>query len=99
MPYAKFQGARNVGRRLHGENLGAGRNWACLRRKCWRSACAMQRGPVSRRTSSCPGHAPRQLIECRELGAHVTLMNGLITDCGKRLRGRKNAEGWSICRL
>ena len=34
------------------------------------------------------------VIECREMGAHVTLINGLITDCGAEVAKRKGAEGW-----
>jgi threonine synthase len=34
------------------------------------------------------------IIECRELGAHVTLIDGLITDCAAEIAGRKSAEGW-----
>jgi threonine synthase len=34
------------------------------------------------------------VIECREMGAHVTLINGLITDCGAEVARRKTAEGW-----
>ena len=34
------------------------------------------------------------VIECREMGAHVTLMKGLITDCGAEVARRKEAEGW-----
>ena len=34
------------------------------------------------------------VIECRELGAHVTLIDGLITDCGAEISRRKNDEGW-----
>jgi threonine synthase len=34
------------------------------------------------------------IIECRELGAHVTLINGLITDCGAEIARRKAKEGW-----
>jgi threonine synthase len=33
-------------------------------------------------------------IECAELGAHVTLLDGLITDCGAEVARRKDAEGW-----
>jgi threonine synthase len=33
-------------------------------------------------------------IECVELGAHVTLIDGLITDCGAEVARRKDAEGW-----
>ena len=42
-----------------------------------------------------PGDTPRaNLIECRELGAHVTLIDGLITDCGAEIARRKEKEGW-----
>ena len=34
------------------------------------------------------------VIECRETGANVTLVDGLITDCGKIVAERKEAEGW-----
>jgi threonine synthase len=34
------------------------------------------------------------VTECRELGAHVTLIDGLITDCGAEIARRKTAEGW-----
>jgi threonine synthase len=34
------------------------------------------------------------VIECRQMGAHVTLINGLITDCGAEVAKRKAAEGW-----
>ena len=42
-----------------------------------------------------PRDTPRaNIIECRELGAHVTLIDGLITDCGAEIAKRKVAEGW-----
>ncbi len=42
-----------------------------------------------------PNDTPRaNVIECRELGAHVTLIDGLITDCGAEIAQRKEAEGW-----
>ena len=34
------------------------------------------------------------IIECRELGAHVTLIDGLITDCGAEIARCKAKEGW-----
>ena len=34
------------------------------------------------------------VIECRVLGANVTLVDGLITDCGRIVGERKEAEGW-----
>jgi len=42
-----------------------------------------------------PRDTPRaNVIECRELGAHVTLIDGLITDCAAEIARRKTAEGW-----
>src|SRR5437016_5640140 len=42
-----------------------------------------------------PHDTPRaNIIECRELGAHVSLIDGLITDCGAEIARRKTAEGW-----
>ena len=33
-------------------------------------------------------------IECKSFGAHVTLIDGLISDCGRMVAERKAAEGW-----
>jgi threonine synthase len=33
-------------------------------------------------------------IECKATGAHVTLVDGLISDCGRIVGERKQAEGW-----
>ena len=33
-------------------------------------------------------------IECKAFGAHVTLIDGLISDCAKIVGDRKEAEGW-----
>jgi threonine synthase len=42
-----------------------------------------------------PRDTPRaNIIECEQMGAHVTLINGLITDCGAEVARRKQAEGW-----
>jgi threonine synthase len=42
-----------------------------------------------------PSDTPRaNIIECQQTGAHVTLVDGLITDCGKIVAERKEAEGW-----
>ena len=42
-----------------------------------------------------PRDTPRaNIIECRELGADVTLIDGLITDCGAEIGRRKANEGW-----
>ena len=42
-----------------------------------------------------PSDTPRaNVIECEQTGAQVTLMDGLITDCGAEVGRRKEAEGW-----
>jgi threonine synthase len=42
-----------------------------------------------------PRDTPRaNIIECEQMGAHVSLINGLITDCGAEVARRKEAEGW-----
>ncbi|HJX91630.1 MAG TPA: threonine synthase [Pyrinomonadaceae bacterium] len=42
-----------------------------------------------------PRDTPRaNVVECQQTGAHVTLMDGLITDCGAEVGRRKEAEGW-----
>jgi threonine synthase len=33
-------------------------------------------------------------IECKMYGAHVTLVDGLISDCGRIVAERKQADGW-----
>jgi threonine synthase len=42
-----------------------------------------------------PQDTPRaNIVECEQTGAHVTLMDGLITDCGAEVARRKDQEGW-----
>lgn len=42
-----------------------------------------------------PRDTPRaNIIECEQTGAFVTLVDGLITECGKAVAERKEAEGW-----
>jgi threonine synthase len=42
-----------------------------------------------------PKDTPRaNIVECEQTGAEVTLMDGLITDCGAEIARRKDAEGW-----
>src|SRR4029079_8552315 len=42
-----------------------------------------------------PRDTPRaNVVECERLGANVTLVDGLITDCGAEVAKRKDAEGW-----
>ncbi|PYS99872.1 MAG: threonine synthase [Acidobacteria bacterium] len=42
-----------------------------------------------------PKDTPRaNVIECEQTGARVTLIDGLITDCGAEVTRRKDAEGW-----
>src|SRR5437899_199237 len=42
-----------------------------------------------------PRDTPRaNIIECREVGAQVALVDGLITDCDAEIARRKTTEGW-----
>ena len=42
-----------------------------------------------------PRDTPRaNVVECEQTGAHVTLMDGLITDCGAEVGRRKEKAGW-----
>lgn len=42
-----------------------------------------------------PADTPRaNIVECEQTGAHVTLIVGLITDCGAEVARRKDQEGW-----
>ena len=42
-----------------------------------------------------PRDTPRaNIVECELSGAHVTLIDGLITDCGAEVARRKDANGW-----
>ena len=42
-----------------------------------------------------PKDTPRaNIVECQQTGANVTLVDGLITDCGKIVGDRKKEEGW-----
>ena len=42
-----------------------------------------------------PRDTPRaNIVECEQTGANVTLMDGLITDCGAEVGRRKEKEGW-----
>ena len=42
-----------------------------------------------------PSDTPRaNVVECQQTGAFVTLIDGLITDCGAEVAKRKEAEGW-----
>jgi len=42
-----------------------------------------------------PKDVPRaNLVECRSYGAHVTLVDGLISDCARLVGERKQADGW-----
>jgi threonine synthase len=42
-----------------------------------------------------PRDTPRaNVVECELAGAHVTLVDGLITDCGAEVARRKDANGW-----
>ncbi|MFM9904881.1 MAG: threonine synthase [Pyrinomonadaceae bacterium] len=42
-----------------------------------------------------PADTPRaNIVECQQTGANVTLVDGLITDCGKIVAERKDEMGW-----
>jgi threonine synthase len=42
-----------------------------------------------------PADTPKaNIIECEQMGANVTLVDGLITDCGAIVAKRKESEGW-----
>ena len=42
-----------------------------------------------------PKDTPRaNVVECQWTGAHITLIDGLITDCGAEVARRKGAENW-----
>src|SRR5882724_6921051 len=42
-----------------------------------------------------PADTPRaNVVECEQTGAEITLIDGLITDCGAEIARRKEAEGW-----
>jgi threonine synthase len=42
-----------------------------------------------------PSDTPHaNVVECQQTGADVTLIDGLITDCGRIVGERKEAEGW-----
>lgn len=42
-----------------------------------------------------PNDVPQSnYIECKSFGAHVTLIEGLISDCGRIVAEKKAAEGW-----
>jgi threonine synthase len=42
-----------------------------------------------------PRDTPRaNIVECQQTGARVTLIDGLITDCGAEVARRKEKEGW-----
>ncbi len=42
-----------------------------------------------------PRDTPRaNIVECEQTGAEVTLIDGLITDCGAEIGRRKEVEGW-----
>jgi threonine synthase len=42
-----------------------------------------------------PRDTPKaNIVECEQMGANVTLIDGLITDCGRIVGERKESEGW-----
>ena len=76
-------------------------NWASARWPCARPATPpapwplMPPPPASRRTSSCRRDAPQaNYLECKAYGASVTLVDGLIGECGSAVAARAPEEGW-----
>ena len=62
------------------------------RRSAWRHTPPP---PVSKRISSCRKMCPWRTGSNREYyGAHVTLVDGLISDCARMVAERKEKEGW-----
>jgi len=44
-----------------------------------------------------PADTPKVFrIECKAYGARVTLVDGLIDDCGRMVAQKKDAEGWLL---
>src|SRR5262249_28317058 len=43
---------------------------------------------------SCRATSQANYLECKAYGANVTLVNGLISDCGRMVAERGPAEGW-----
>ena len=42
-----------------------------------------------------PADVPQaNFVECQSFGAHVTLVDGLISDCGRLVAEAKSREGW-----
>ena len=51
--------------------------------------------PGSKPTSFMPEDVPlANRVECESYGAHVTLVDGLISDCARMVAERSPAEGW-----
>ena len=103
-PDRLVQSPRPVLRRLHGGRAGHQESWRFPRPETppapWPP---MPRRPESKRTSSCRATCRKSnYIECKAFGAHVTLVDGLISDCAKivdeaprhrRLVRRQHAQG------
>ena len=88
------QSARAVLRRLDVRGAGHPQSWRSLRPATpparWRP---MRRRPGSKPTSSCRSDVPQaNFIECKAYGAHVTLVDGLISDCGRIVAERGPAR-------
>ena len=54
----------------------------------------MRPRPGSRRTSLCRATCRWRTRWSAAYGAHVTLVDGLISDCGRMVAGAQSAEGW-----
>ena len=66
--------------------------------ECRRRRRRTRRGPGRCAHLHAARHAARQCDRMRETGAHVTLVEGLITDCGAEIARRKRRRAGSTCR-
>ena len=83
--------------RHHGSPLRFEKTRHPFRGKRRRRACRLLLPPpASKRTSSCRKMFPMaNRIECDYYGAHVTLVDGLISDCASKVADLKASESWN----
>ena len=95
-PTGSFKARGLILRRFDGRRVGNSRRSPFpppeTRLAPWRRT---RRQPASRRTSSCRVTFPRQTSwNVIAYGAHVTLVDGLISDCAKLVAAGAEREGW-----
>ncbi len=83
--------AVTMAKALRPEEAGHSFCWKCRGRAGRVRGCCR----IAKRTSSCPKMCPWQIgSSARCYGAHVTLVDGLISDCARMVAERKEKEGW-----